>query len=95
VRLTSRPALIAAISWLMQKIRMSLSWIVARPLTEGVTVTSVPLWRYSRMRRSGRVASEKTGCSIVPRSPLGAGSRKSQKKNSPCNGPPAGTPPLR
>jgi hypothetical protein len=40
VRLTSRPALIAAISWLMQKIRMSLSWIVARPLTEGVTVTS-------------------------------------------------------
>ena len=55
-------------------------------------MTSVPLCRYSRMRRSGRVASEKTGCSIVPKSPLGAGSRKSQKKNSPCNGPLSGAP---
>ncbi len=44
VRLTRRPAFSAAISWLMQKIRMSLSWIVARPLTEGVTVSRTPLW---------------------------------------------------
>ena len=32
-----RPAFTAAISWLMQKISTSLSWMVASPFTEGVT----------------------------------------------------------
>ena len=44
VRATGRPAFSAAISWLMQKIRMSASKIVARPRTLGVTVTSTSLW---------------------------------------------------
>ena len=46
------------------------------------------------MRRSGRVESEKIGCSIVPKSSLGAASKISQKKKSPVprgadKGPPA------
>ena len=61
---------------------MSLSWIVARPSVLGMIETLTPLCSYSRMARSGWVASEKMGCSIDPMSSLGMASVTSQMKKS-------------
>ena len=73
-------ALIAAISWLMQEIRRSRSWIVANPSGEGFTSTKfLPVSSsYRRMRWSGLVESEKIGCAIeaAQMAQMGADGRK-------------------
>ncbi len=51
-------------------------------LTEGVISTLVPLFSYFRIRRSGRVESEKIGCSMDAMSSLGMASSTSQMKKS-------------
>jgi hypothetical protein len=80
----SRPSFKAAMHCDMQKIKISRSCTVARPIGEGDSFNHISPFLYSRGLKSGLVDKEKRGYSMEAVSDFGAASKISQTKKSSC-----------